>query len=85
MKKITVQNMDGTTEEVDLISSFPVKDINRNFAILSRGETLSEGMRKVYISEVIEESPGIYKLIGISDESVWDRVKQAMKEIVQGG
>ena len=85
MKKITVQNMDGTTEEVDLISSFPVKDINRNFAILSRGETLSEGMRKVYISEVIEESTGIYKLIGISDESVWDRVKQAMKEIVQGG
>ena len=85
MKKITVQNMDGTTEEVDLISPFTVKDINRNFAILSRGETLSEGMRKVYISEVIEESPGIYKLIGISDESVWDRVKQAMKEIVQGG
>lgn len=85
MKKITVQNLDGTTEEMDLISSFPVKEINRNFAILSRGETLSEGMRKVYISEVIEESPGVYKLIGINDESVWDRVKQAMKEIVQGG
>jgi len=85
MKKITVQNLDGTTEEMDLISSFPVKEINRNFAILSRGETLSEGMRKIYISEVIEESPGVYKLIGINDESVWDRVKQAMKEIVQGG
>lgn len=85
MKKITVQNMDGTMEEVDLVNSFPVKDINRNFAILSKGESLGEGMSKVYISEVIEENPGVYKLVGISDESVWDRVKQAMKEIVQGG
>jgi len=31
------------------------------------------------------ENPGVYKLIGITDESVWDKVKQAMKEIVQGG
>ena len=85
MKKITVQNMDGTMDEVDLVSSFPVTDINRNFVILSKGESLSEGMSKVYISEVIEENPGVYKLVGISDESIWDRVKQAMKEIVQGG
>ena len=85
MKKITVQNMDGTMEEVTLVNSFPVKDINRNFVILSKGEALGEGMSKVYISEVIEESPGTYRLIGITDESIWDRVKQAMKEIVQGG
>lgn len=85
MKKITVQNMDGTMDEVDLINAFDVKDINKNFVILSKGESLGEGMSKVYISEVVEESPGTFKLLGISDESVWDRVKQAMKEIVQGG
>ena len=85
MKKITVQNMDGTMEEMELVNSFPVKDINRNFVILSKGESLGNEMSKVYISEVIEESPNVYKLIGITDESVWDRVKQAMKEIVQGG
>lgn len=85
MKKITIENMDGTMEEVDLVNSFDVKDINKNFVILSRGETLKEGMSKVYISEVVEETPGVYKLIGITDESVWDKVKQAMKNIVQGG
>ena len=69
MKKITIENMDGTMEEVDLVNSFDVK----------------EGMSKVYISEVVEETPGVYKLIGITDESVWDKVKQAMKNIVQGG
>lgn len=85
MKKITIENMDGTMEEVDLVNAFDVKDINKNFAILSKGESLGEGMSKVYISEVIEETPGVYKLVGITDESIWDRVKQAMKEIVQGG
>jgi uncharacterized protein YrzB (UPF0473 family) len=85
MKKITIQNTDGTMEEVDLVNAFDVKDINRNFVILSKGESLGDGMSKVYISEVVEESPGIFKLLGISDESIWDKVKQAMKEIVQGG
>lgn len=85
MKKIKIHNMDGTMEEVDLVNSFNVKDLNRNFVILSRGEKVKEGMNKVYISEVVEETPGSYSLIGITDESVWDKVKQTMKEIVQGG
>ena len=85
MKKITIQNMDGTMEEVDLVNAFDVKDINKNFVILSKGEALGEGMSKVYISEVIEETPGVFKLIGITDEALWEKVKQAMKDIVQGG
>lgn len=85
MKKIKVENVDGTSEEVELVNAFDVKDLNKSFAILSKGESLGNGMSKVYISEVIEESPGIFRLIGITDESIWDRVKQAMKEIVQGG
>lgn len=84
MKKITIQNMDGSKEQVDLINFLTVKELNRNFVILSKGETIKEGMSKVYLSEVIEEN-GAYSLIGITDESVWDKVKQAMKEIVQGG
>lgn len=85
MKKITIKNMDGTMEEVDLVNSFGIEDINKNFIILSKGETAGEGMSKVYVSEVIEETPGVYRLVGITDETIWDKVKQAMKEIVQGG
>lgn len=85
MRKITIQNTDGTIEEVNLVNSFNVGDINKNFVILSKGESLGEGMSKVYISEVVEEGQGIFKLIGITDEGIWDKVKQAMKEIVQGG
>lgn len=85
MNKITIQNMNGTMEEVSFVNSFNVKDINKSFVILSKGESLNDTMSKVYISEVVEESSNVYKLVGITDESIWDKVKQAMKGIVQGG
>ena len=84
MKKISIKNLDGSLEEVDLVNAFKITDINKRFVILSKGETISEGMSKIYISEFIEEQPGVYSLIGINDDAVWDRVKQAMKQIVEG-
>ena len=84
MNKISIKNIDGTLEEVDLINAFRIKDINKRFVILSKGESAGEGMSKIYISEFVENEPGIYSLIGIKDDDVWAKVKQAMKEIVQG-
>ena len=84
MKKISIKNLDGTVEQVDLVNAFKINDINKRFVILSKGEVVSEGMSKIYISEFVEETPGIYNLIGITDDTVWNRVKQAMKEIVEG-
>ncbi len=84
MKKISVKNLDGTVEQVDLVNAFRINDINKRFVILSKGEVVSEGMSKIYISEFTEETPGVYSLIGITDDTVWNRVKQAMKEIVEG-
>ena len=39
MRKITVKNMDGTMEEVDLVKSFGIVDIDKDFVILSKNET----------------------------------------------
>ena len=86
MKKITIQNMNGTMEEVDLVNSFGIDQIKKDFVILSKGEVNSDGtLSKIYISEVVEETPGVYKLIGIADDSIWNEVKMAMKEMVSGG
>ena len=84
MKKISVKNLDGSIEEVDLINAFKIKDINKRFVILSKGETVNGGMSKIYISEFVENEPGVYSLIGINDSDIWTKVKQAMKEIVEG-
>ena len=82
MKKITVKQMDGTMEEVDLLNSFEISKINKNFVILSKNETAGEGLTKIYISEVVQDEDGIYKMVGITDDNVWNEVKQAMKDIV---
>ncbi len=84
MKRISIKNMDGTMEEVDLVNSFKIDKINKQFVILSKGESAGEGMSKIYISEVIETEPGVYSMIGIQDDEVWKMVKQAMKQIVEG-
>ena len=84
MKKISIKNLDGTMEQVDLVNAFKINDINKRFVILSKGEVVSEGMSKIYISEFVEETPGVYNLIGITDDAVWNKVKQAMKQIVEG-
>lgn len=84
MKTITVKNLDGTNENVEIVYYFDIKDLNKTFAIISKNEKLKEGMSKVYISEVTEETPGLFKFAAITDESVWDNVKAAMKSIIQG-
>ena len=73
--------MDGTLEKVDLINAFNINDIHKDFIILSKGESAGEGLSKIYVSEVLEESPGVFKLIGITNDEIWSQVKQAMKEI----
>ena len=85
MNKITVKNMDGTLEEVDLVNAFEIEELKKDFIILSKGENAGENLSKIYVSEVVEESPGIYKLIGIADDNIWSQVKNAMKQIVNDG
>ena len=83
MKKISIKNMDGTMEEVDLVNAFKINELNKSFVILSKGETAGEGMSKIYISEFIESEPGVYSLVGIKDDTIWQSVKNAMKQIVE--
>ena len=83
MRKISIKNADGSMEEVELVNAFKINEINKRFIILSKGETVSEGMSKIYISEFIEEEPCVYSLIGINNDEGWTKVKQAMKQIVE--
>ena len=83
MNRISIKNMDGTMEEVDLVNAFKINDINRRFVILSKGESAGEGMSKIYISEFVENEPGVYSLICIKDYLIWKKVKEAMKQIVE--
>ena len=83
MNRISIKNMDGTMEEVSLVNAFKINDLNKKFVILSKGESAGEGMSKIYISEFVENEPGVYSLVGIKDDQIWQKVKEAMKQIVE--
>lgn len=83
MNRISIKNMDGTMEEVDLVNAFKINDLNKRFVILSKGESAGEGMSKIYISEFVENEPGVYSLVGIKDDQIWQKVKETMKQIVE--
>ena len=40
MNKISIKNMDGTMEEVDLVNAFKISELDKNFVISSKGEKL---------------------------------------------
>ncbi len=83
MERVSIKNVDGTTEEADVVNVYKIGNINKNFIILSKGESAGARMSKIYISEFVESQPGVYNLLGISDESTWNMVKQAMQQIVE--
>jgi len=83
MKTITITNEDGTQEQVELLRQLDIKELNRTFVIYAKGEKYNSDISKVYVSEVVEVSPGVYSLEGIDDALVWDKVKKAMKDIIQ--
>ena len=83
MNKISIRNQDGTIEEVTLINAFKISKLGKRFVILSKGESVDNETSKIYVSEFEENEPGIYSLVGIKDEMVWEEVKKAMKEIVE--
>ena len=82
MKKVAVENLDGTNEEYDLITVLRLKDENKRFTLITKNEVIQEGIKKVYISEVLNN--GRYELIGITDDNLWEKVKNLMKEKIQG-
>ena len=54
MNKISIKNMDGTMEQVDLVNAFKIKNLDKKFVILSKGEVAAEGVSKIYISEYVD-------------------------------
>lgn len=82
MNEISVKNVDGSIENIDLVNAFKID--NRYFAILSKGEKHSEDTSIVYVSELVEVNPGVYNLVGIKDEQSWSNVHLAMKAITSG-
>lgn len=82
MEQLLIHNKDGNIEKVEIVKHLKIKELNRDFIIYSKNEKIGHEISKVYVSEIIEDKPGSFRLVGINDEDVWDKVKQTMKNII---
>lgn len=81
-RPITITNLDGSTEEVHLVKSFGIVDLDKDFVILSKETPISQNKYKnVFVSEVIEASEGVFELKGIDTPGLLAAVRIACIEM----
>ena len=79
-KIMSIVNENGETEEVDVILAFEFKDNKKEYVVYTKNETDENGNVTVYVSNV-DRSSGEPKLLGIDNESEWDRIKDVLREL----
>ena len=78
---VTIQNTDGTTMEVELVTYLVSEDHEKTYLVYSKGEKTGQEMDEViYISRIISEE-GILKLDEIVDNQEWEEVQKYLKRI----
>ena len=79
-ERIIVQNPDGTTMEVELVTFLLNDDKSHTYLVYSKGELSgNEGEEVIYISRVIKD--GQVKLLGIQTDEEWQEVQSLLKKI----
>ena len=80
-KNVVVQNADGSTMEVELITYLVSDDKSRTYIVYSKGEKNGiEEDEVIYISKVVKEND-VLKLLGLRDNNEWTDVQGLLKKI----
>lgn len=78
--KIIIQNMDGTTNEVNFITYLVNDDKSHVYMVYSKGEVgANQGDLVCYISRIIKD--GQIKLLGIQTDEEWQEAIQLLKKV----
>ncbi len=79
-KIMSIVKEDGSIEEVEVILAFEFKDNQKEYVVYTRNEKDENGNVTVYVSNV-DRTTGDAKLLGINDESEWNRIKDVLRKL----
>jgi len=80
-KKVTIENKDGTTKEVELITYLVSEDQKKRYIVYSKGEAAgNDGDEIIYISRIVNNNNTIL-IEEIKDEAEWSAVQLLLKKI----
>ncbi len=80
-KMVVIQELDGTTSNVELITYLIREDHMGSYLVYSKGEKTGEEEDEViYISKIVSNGP-ILQLSEITDDGEWSEVQALLKKI----
>lgn len=81
-KVLTINKLDGTTEEVEEVISFEFDDTKKKYLVYTKNEIDEVGNMTIYVTEVKKESTG-YKFLGVESDAEWERIKAVLRTLIK--
>lgn len=79
--KVVIQNVDGSTMEVEIVTYLVNDDKSCSYLVYSKGEHMGDNNDEViYISKIVKDGD-VMKLTDISDDEEWSQVQRLLKKI----
>ena len=76
-----IQDIDGTTTEVELVTYLISDDNKKTYLVYSKGEKMgTDGDEIIYVSKITPEGD-VLKLSEIVDDNEWIEVQKLLKKI----
>ena len=81
-KMLTINKLDGTTEEVEEVISFEFNDTKKRYLVYTKNEKDDAGNITVYVTEVIDGIDGT-RFVGVESDEEWSKIKDVLRELAK--
>lgn len=81
-KILTINKLDGTTEEVEEVISFEFNDTKKRYVVYTKNEVDQNGNVTIYVTEVVKDAQGT-RFLGVSTDEEWTRIKEVLRKLAK--
>lgn len=81
-KVLTINKLDGTTEEVEEVISFEFNDTKKRYVVYTKNEVDQNGNVTIYVTEVVKDDQGT-RFLGVSTDEEWARIKDVLRKLAK--
>ena len=81
-KILTINKLDGTTEEVEEVISFEFNDTGKRYLVYTKNEVDQNGNVTVYVTEIVQDDLGT-RFLGVETDEEWARIKDVLRKLAK--
>ena len=81
-KEMAVIDGNGSLVDVEIISSFNIEELNKNYVVYTFNDTDDNGLIKIYVSRFFENK-GVYSFDFIDSDEEWNKIKNILKTMAR--